>query len=50
MSIFLWVVGHYLMLGALSSFYLYQTKWRDNGWIIFTLFWPLYLHALITGE
>ena len=44
--IVLWCVGIYLALGAATTWLLSQTPYADNGWIVTTLLWPLFLWAL----
>lgn len=52
MKIALWIagiVGVYLALGIGMSVLLYQTPYRDNGAIVITLLWPLFLWGILRG-
>ena len=43
MNIFLWCLAGYLVLGIGMTVLLEQTTYRDNGWIVTTLLWPLFI-------
>jgi len=52
MAWWVWVligIGAYLIVGILVSVMLYYTPYRDNGAIIITLLWPLFVLGIIFG-
>ncbi len=48
MEIVLWCIGGYLAIGVLMTMLLSQTPYSDNGWIITTLLWPLFVIGLFS--
>jgi hypothetical protein len=49
MRLFLWIVGGYLVVGVLVATLLMQTPYADNGAILITLLWPLFILGMFFG-
>lgn len=50
LSVILWIVGSYVGIGALLTYFLFsQTPHSDVGWLWLVLLWPLFIAAIIVG-
>lgn len=49
MTIIVWAVVAYLVIGALVAVVLSQTPYSDAGWLRIALLWPLFVYAFLFG-
>jgi hypothetical protein len=47
-EILLWVVGVYLVIGAVVAWILSETPYSGNGWLIIILLWPVFVWAFLS--